>query len=410
MTASGVAASMVLMAGLALAPGGLDPSWSDDGVVLVDLGSRYDAVGGVAVMDDGRVVVSGANGRSGAVLRFRADGNPDRSFGGNGRVVDAYGVRMFYEDLAVAADGSVVVAGWGVTARSTAWDAFVARYRPDGSPDPAFGGGDGRVDLHAGGDEWATAVALQDDGRIVVAGAARRDDSGMDALVARFTPSGEPDESFGDDGVVTTPWDEGHSFASDVVVLDDARIVASGWLGGMPYGAVAAYLPSGPLDPDFGAGGVATVGVTSPQTVLWGLARRGDGVVAAGATAGNTMVIVAALTGDGSPDRSFSRDGEASVGLGPGEDIGKEVAVQEDGRIVVVASDGVPTGSNLAAVRLLPDGVLDPAFGRDGIASATFGEYDVPYGMALGAGTMIVASTATTSGWRDMAVARFLLD
>jgi uncharacterized delta-60 repeat protein len=120
----------------------------------------------------------------------------------------------------------------------------VARWLPDGTPDPAFSG-DGRFTLQVGGaPSTADAVALQPDDKIVVAGVA-----GTDLALLRLLPDGTPDPAFGTGGQVTTPFAGADSAAQAVTVLSDGTIVAVGLVSTPLSGAfaIARYAADGML-------------------------------------------------------------------------------------------------------------------------------------------------------------------
>ena len=184
------------------APGDLDPSFSGDGIVLTGFGGEIDGGSAVALQADGKIVVAGTTlgyDESGdyqsdfALARIDADGSLDPSFSGDGKQITHFGTDTVSTARAVAIqpDGKILVAG---SARVSAveWEFALARYGADGSLDGSFAG-DGTVTTGPAGS--ANSVAIQTDGKIVVAG-----DSGL----ARYRPDGSLDTSFGGDGTVST--------------------------------------------------------------------------------------------------------------------------------------------------------------------------------------------------------------
>ena len=161
----------------------------------------------------------------------------------------------------------------------------MARYIADGSPDVSFGGG-GVVTTDSGGTERAYGVAIDNDGRIVVAGHAGG--TGNDFAVARYNVDGTLDETFGDGGKVTTEVVGQADFAHAVALQPDGAIVVGGRAapdGGGPFEfALVRYLPDGSLDPTFGSGGIALTDFGSDRDdSVQALAVGEDGtIVAAG--------------------------------------------------------------------------------------------------------------------------------
>ena len=158
------------MAGdVANAAGGLDPSFGGDGKVLTNLTPGFDHAGGVAIQADGKIVAAGIADAQFGLVRYRATGTRDSTFGGgDGWVATDFGDGPDWAtDVAIQADGKIVAAGTAGFQRFA-----VARYEADGTLDSTFGG-DGRVitDFTGGSrEEAAQGVVVQPDGRIVVAG------------------------------------------------------------------------------------------------------------------------------------------------------------------------------------------------------------------------------------------------
>src|SRR4051812_47278133 len=161
-----------------------------------------------------------------------------------------------------------------------------------GDLDPSFSG-DGRVSTLTSPDTFvARAVAVQPDGRIVVAGYSC--DTGTcgptgnsSFRLLRYAADGGLDTGFGSGGVVTTALGAGRSQAFDVVVRPDGRIVAGGVASADASDpgsfALAAYRPDGRLDPGFGAGGRAILRVGQGFDAISDLvAGPGGRVVAVG--------------------------------------------------------------------------------------------------------------------------------
>jgi uncharacterized delta-60 repeat protein len=252
-----------------------------------------------------------------------------------------------------------------------------------GSPDPRFGaGGIARISF-PGGPASASAMALQPDGKVVVAGEHL---SGLDQVfaLARLTPGGELDPTFGAGGRVATPQvGTEYAWASAVAVQSDGKIVAGGRADGNM--ALVRYLPNGSLDPTFGAGGIVVEPFPGGDGWLNSLTLDTSGrIVAAGAVGVNeppdptSDFAVARFQPNGNLDPTFGTGGRVVTSFGvPGEDVASAyaVAIQPDGRIVVTGNlDRRPAGTSwFATARYLTDGSLDPAFGGTGTVTTDAG-------------------------------------
>lgn len=238
-----------------------------------------------------------------------------------------------------------------------------------GDPDPTFGG-DGVATFDLNVHDWANGVAVQADGKVLAVGRTTRADEESDFLVVRFNADGTPDAGFGAGGAVRTDIAGLGDFASAVELLPDGRFIVVGLArtGSAPAQfrwAVARYRPDGSLDPTFSTDGIDTVPAASTQ---------GGGAAAVRLQPDGKAVIVGDLgrnfgvvryNANGTLDRSFDGDGIVQTNF-PG-DVARATALDfmPDGRIVVV---GTLTGSiNRGGVaRYLPDGRPDPSFSSDG--------------------------------------------
>ncbi|MFT3896268.1 MAG: delta-60 repeat domain-containing protein [Thermomonas sp.] len=265
--------------------------------------------------------------------------------------------------------------------------AGIAQAAPGGL-DPTFGAG-GRVltDFNLSTD-IANAVALQADGKIVVAGTTytNNDFSGEDFAIARYNPDGTIDATFGTNGRVTTDFPGLAAEASAVLVQPDGKILVAGgayplfvFLGNME---LARYNPDGSLDAGFGDGGIVTT-VFPHGSYASALALQPDGKILAAGTdyvnfssdaSSDTDFAIARYEPNGSPDFSFGSGGQVATDFERLNDDAFAVLVRPDGRIVAVGSSRDPLSDyDFAAVRYMPDGQLDAAFGTRGRVSTDFG-------------------------------------
>ncbi len=291
--------TVVSAAPASAAAGDPDLTFSQDGKLTTDFGSDGDIAHAVAVQTDGRIVVAGqALGASSgdyefALVRYLANGNRDVTFGRNGKVTTGFSRgSVTFNDVAYGvavqpADGKIVAAGWAGPYLA------LARYKPNGSLDPAFGGGNGRVMVTFGfagtGNNVAHDVAIQPgDGKIVVAGEAW---NGTDfkVCVARFNTDGSLDSTFDGDGKVMTTFGAGSDRAYGLVIQpSDGKIVVAGsaWNGSNYDFALARYDTAGTLDPGFAGNGKKKVGFLSSLDLALGVALHpaNGTIVAAGGT------------------------------------------------------------------------------------------------------------------------------
>jgi len=310
------------------------------------------------------------NNQDFAVARLLATGAPDTTFSGDGKVVTAFEATRDDEARAVAltSDDKIVVAGVAVVGSSNR-DVAVARYESDGDLDLTFSG-DGKATLDfgaAGGDDEAAAVAVDADDRILVAGYSE-DAGSRDLLVFRLTTSGALDPTFnGGTGSVRIAFGSGENTAAALAVQPDGRILVAGTfrVGSVGRFAVARLEENGTLDPSFGTGGRTTTQIGSSAEAR-GLALHPSGRFTLGGIAtvsGKTRYAVAQYRANGSLDPTFGAQGVVTAAIAAVSDEANAIVQQPDGKIVL-AGNTTPSGSqrDFGLVRLTfstcGDGVL----------------------------------------------------
>lgn len=232
--------------------------------------------------------VAGSGGRFG-LARYNGNGSLDTTFGGDGKVGTNFTTRNdFASDVAIQADGKIVAVGRAGSYQYSNGMFALARYNPDGTLDSTFGGGGKVVTDFPGSDEFALGLALQPDGKIVAVGSTQSDDPepNLKFALARYKTDGSLDPSFGDGGTVAT---DIHEFAEEqaeaVAIQPDGKLVLA-VAGGDPDSGfgVLRYSSEGSLDLSFGDGGMAFVDFKFIPAA-YDVALQSDGrIVAAGTT------------------------------------------------------------------------------------------------------------------------------
>jgi uncharacterized delta-60 repeat protein len=228
------------------ADGDLDPSFDGDGMLTTDATTGYDSVWGIAIDADGKIVAVGSELELGhdrfVVVRYEDDGDLDPTFGGDGIVTTNFSVGPDVAGgVAIQDDGAIVVAGYaGFCCEYTARFAL-ARYLPDGTLDDTFDGDGKVISPFAGHGGAAYSLAIQDDGRIVAAGSSGFNGAESFFAVARYRKTGVLDGSFSGNGWVTTSFTGGIDFARALAIQPDGNVVAAGVASDGTF-AVARYL------------------------------------------------------------------------------------------------------------------------------------------------------------------------
>ena len=396
------------------APGSLDVTFAG-GKVTTAIGSGTDAGKSVAQQYVGKVVVAGysynGNDSDFAVARFLANGQPDPAFAGGHVTTDLGSDNDKGCGVAVQSDGRIVVAGY--TGSGDGVDFAVVRYNPNGTLDTTFGG-TGKVitDVRGSGD-FGAGVALQIDGKILVAGCAYNG-SNDDFAVVRYNVNGSLDTSFGFNGKLTDDFGDTGDYAYSIAVQSDGKIVLAGEsLRGDNYDfAVARYSSSGTSDSSFGSGGRVFTGIGDSDDAAKGVATQSDGgIVAAGYSYSNDGADFAVVryTATGLLDAGFSGDGKATTTIGSGPDSGNGVVVQADGKIIVAGEMWNGNNWDFALLRYRADGAVDTGFGTSGKVITAIGTgSDRGMGIALQSdGSILVAGSTVSGSNMDFAVARY---
>ncbi len=297
----------------------------------------------------------------------------------------------------------------------------------DGDLDPTFGtGGTVMTDLNRSTD-LANAVALQSDGKLVVVGQTYKnnDYSTEDFAVARYNTDGTLDTTFGRGGKVRTDFPGLAAVPSAVVIQTDGKIVVAG--GAFPFFTFAGnfelvrYNPNGSLDRSFGNGGIVTT-IFPQGSYAFDVALQPDGKIIAAGTVfvdfnpgdmSDTDFALARYNTDGSLDTTFGNAGTVTTDFLGNEDDAFSVLIQADGKIVAVGSANDPaTFYDFAAARYLSNGAIDTTFGVGGKVHTDFGDqnFDRARSAALQADGRIVAAGFAISQnglSQNFAVARY---
>jgi uncharacterized delta-60 repeat protein len=354
------------------------------------------------------VVVLGLGGEAAA-----GDGALDQTFSGDGRVITSVQKFSGARDVAIQANGKIVVAGFSTGGGENHF--AIVRYTANGGRDASFGG-DGEVATDVRGGGGARAVAIQSNDKIVAAGHALVGQHDRFAVV-RYKLDGSLDRTFGDDGRVTTAFGA-NAQAFALAVQRNGKIVVAGTSYGRHDAiALARYRPNGHLDPTFSSDGTLRTHIGSAaEGSDVAIGRNGRIVVAGSARVRDrSRFAVTKYRRDGSLARAFSGNGKITTRFGT-DDAADAVVVRPDGKIVVAGSCELPTdnrGYRFALARYRLNGSLDPTFGAGGKVTTTFGDTDAnAFALVRLKGGKVVAigrSGAIGGFWR-FALSRYRLD
>lgn len=387
------------------APGDLDPTFGVGGVVTTTVRPFHDYLQSVALQSDGKIVVAGISWDGSpnnypltrpipVVARYNPNGVLDTDFGGTGIKNSA----VYGTSVATQSDGKILVAGGDRNGFA------LARYNANGSVDFSI-----NTDFGVNGNYGlAESVTVQSDGKIVVVGTTGR----PDFAVARYNDDGSLDTTFGGTGKVTTSFGNAGGGAKSVAVQIDGKIVVAGYAspesGGDRLGlafALVRYNVNGSVDfkttTDFG------IGDDSGKSV----ALQPDGKILVAGTSynGNTPdFALVRYNSNGSLDTTFGGTGKVTTDFGGGTDTGDGVAIQPDGKIVVAGDSSIGNNGGFALARYNSNGTLDTFFNGTGKIKTVIGNYASGVGLVIQSdGNLVVAGTATVGGNAVFALARY---
>jgi uncharacterized delta-60 repeat protein len=358
-----------------------------------------------------------------------APGDLDPTFGKNGIVQTDVDQLDGARDLAVAEDGSFYVAG-GAGSYDVAGlaDLLLLHYKRSGKLDTSFShDGIARVDLN-GGDESGYAVAIQPDGKVLIAGSRFVGTSGQRFVLARLKPNGKLDHHFSGDGKLLLNLGGTNQTAEDLAMGPNGKILVAGYAGPSSdvQMVVLRLTPKGKLDTTFSGDGKILTHVPGGDGVddgAYAVARDGKKIVVGGYSGSGPSYTdydwaVARFDSAGVPDPTFSGDGFATASLSAGPDDYEQayaLVVDSSHRPLLVGEVDVGNDVEWGLARFRTNGKLDPTFNATGPQPGTERELVSDNGGVLldvvldGAGRIVASGDASSNATSDdFAIGRFL--
>ncbi|MFN6964931.1 MAG: FG-GAP-like repeat-containing protein [Pyrinomonadaceae bacterium] len=366
------------MAGVAAAQsaGAFDPSFGTGGKVYA-VPANFMPAQDVAVQADGKIVLVGSStGPDGTsdfgVVRLNANGSVDTSFGTGGLIRFAFDTGASESATAVAITSGIIFVAGNVEFGAASWDIGVIKLLANGTVDASYNGGAGKAKIDMGGEEFVNDIAIQTDDKLVLTGTTRSTPN-TDVAVIRLNYSGTLDTTFNGTGKIFIGIGSGNNDGGTGLALQpDGKIVVAGYTREQSRGYfLAVRLTTGGVpDFSFSSLGFRQTAVGTQFDRANAVAVQADGkIVLAGTTnsgSGDESAFVRYNT-DGTLDNSFDGDGKLVVDVRPGNsEAMRSVVVQADQKIVGVGAGG---GAYIL-VRLNASGALDTQFGTGGKVAA----------------------------------------
>ena len=388
-------------------PRGLDSGFGDGGRVSTPIGEVAQGEA-VVIQPDGKIVTAGSAGTQlttdFGLTRHDDAGHLDPSFGVGGIVTtDLGGTDDKAFDAALDPNGGIVAVGRTDARGVQKTDFGVVDYLPDGSPNPNFGNHGIVTTEFFGKGAQANAVAIQGD-KILVAGFAHQA-NGIDSdfALARYNLDGSLDTNFGDNGIVATDLGTENDDATSLAIQPDGKIVLAGVAGVAGDNvALARYNADGCLDLTFNNSGktVGFFGVANGVTVT-----AGGTILIAGEEVGASQTqdfMLASYGPNGTLNKGFGNFGAVTTDLSQGPDYAQDLAIAPDGRIFVVGQATSSTVTDMALVAYNPDGTVNDSFIADFRGLGDFGQ-DLAFDSQ---GRLVVAGSTENGGNTEFALMR----
>jgi uncharacterized delta-60 repeat protein len=391
--------------------GQLDLSFGISGIVTTQISDYDDYCFDVAIQPDGKIVAVGQSqnyfNKEYCVVRYNPDGNIDLGFGVNGIIKGDFGFGGYNIATCVEiVNDKVLVAGWGYAGFND--NSFVVRFNDDGTPDSSFGTNGWSIIVYDTISYLTFRfidMAIQQDGKIVLAAIEGTSGGDEDFAVVRLTSDGIPDSSFDNDGRAITQFYPFYTDGPSSVILDaSGKIVTAG----LAYqsSALVRYNSDGTLDESFGTGGKIesdTLGWGNSYTVSVALAPNSKILIAC--TTEGVSFKVARFNDDGTLDSTFGVNGLAEMDV---EGYAMAMSVQEDNKIVLAGAAYGNIEMFFGIGRFLPNGDVDSTFGSNGFVTTEISSFCYARASAIQPdGKIIAAGQARKNANYAFALARY---
>lgn len=400
--------------------GSLDAGFSGDGKLTTPVNGGTDIAYGVVVQGNNRIIAVGLTRTGGndnfAIVRYLEDGTLDTSFSNDGKVdIDFEGGNDEARDVLLLPDGNILVAG--TAGIGGGFDFAFIRIDTDGKLVTSFGeGGKLTIDFSNTDDRLKRIIMHED--RIYAVGSSISNDVEQYAIAA-ILADGTLESAFSGDGKLVFDVDAGEDVATAIAVQSDDKLLVAGYtgIGFEKEFCIVRFKADGGLDNSFSTDGIAIPDVGMTDDRAYGIAIQDDQkIVVAGSSYGETGYDFALvrLLPDGNIDIDFGDDGFAVETIGPFFDDAEDMILQPDGKILITGyAAQAATDADFGLARFTRDGLLDNTFSGDGKVITIIGSgesEDEPHAIALqpDGKIVVVGEAENSSGNVDFALARYI--
>lgn len=324
----------------------IDSAFGINGTVITDLRATNDQSLGMALQDDGKILIAGytSNGMNWdyAVARYLSTGALDTSFNHSGFVsTDLFNRDDMANAIDIQSDHKIVVAGNSNTTSGLLFT--MVRYMPDGTIDTTFGRrGITFARAASVGIELGRQMKIMSDGKIMMAGTKIRTTT-ADFMVIRFLNDGKMDSTFGTNGRITYDFTGKYDYLYSMELHSDGSYILGGYTDddSNSNSSLIKCLPDGRPDSSFNFTGRIVNTFSPADDVTYSVATRSDGKIWVSGYAFSSPlnhILISRYNADGSPDTAFANGGHRTYPTGTGSSIGTSLIIEPDGKLLVGAS------------------------------------------------------------------------
>jgi uncharacterized delta-60 repeat protein len=352
----------------------LDPDFANAGIQIIDVNESNNVARDIIQLEDGKILLAGHVATSTqdnyCIVRLLEDGSVDLSFGNGGIVITNFEYGSIANEIAISEDGKILVAGhtWSGVSNHFA----LARYQSDGILDVSFGENGLVSTPFSGKNAIGTCIAIQEDEKIVLGGFVYTLENDFDEFaLARYLPNGNLDETFGTNGQLTThfnanSWDRINSIA----LQNDQKIIAAGFSSSQM--ALARYNPDGSLDTSFSSDGLLQNSLPNSEgSVINAIIIDENGSIYGGGFTVDEFsnFNIVRYTPNGNVDETFADNGYFILEASQTSDGIDDIAFLADGSIMFGGTVFEDNISLYGFGRISATGELDMQIGDNGIVT-----------------------------------------
>jgi uncharacterized delta-60 repeat protein len=321
--------------------GTLDTSFGTNGNTFIEVSTFLGKK--LVLQSDGKLIVAGRSGGF-AVVRYNSNGTLDTSFGTNGMAANNTDTENYYsvEDVTVQLDGKIVLAGDYQFRYGNHIDFEIVRFNSDGTLDKI-----NTINFPYEQFDYGKAVVIQPDNKIIMSGYMQGYDGDYYIPIARLNPNLLGDSSFGTNGTVITPLDYYKSSSGALALQPDGRILVAGTIFNrdmdVPQNlAVARFNTDGTLDTTFGGTGIVVTDFGAEELADDFVIQANGKIILAGiiTSAGESDFLLARYNSDGSLDTSFGSNGKLTTDFGNSAESVSGIVQQPNGKVIVSGTSG----------------------------------------------------------------------